>query len=347
MKIVIAEDNRFFRRLLEVNLTQWGHEVVQCEDGEAAWELLSMEDSPKLAILDWEMPKMQGVDICRELRKLKDKPYVYIILLTAKSRKDDLVEGMTAGADDYITKPFEPLELEVRLRAATRIVKLQEDLLAAWKAEEVRAKEDSLTGLWNHSSIIQILSQELDRSSRNGTSLGIIMADIDNFKRINDSYGHLEGDRVLRRISEVLKSNLRTYDSVGRFGGEEFLIVLPSCDIRHTEYLAERLLRSVARDKALMIGEGETLTLSLGASCVRGHTGGTAKSAIKMADDALYEAKRSGRNRVVMREFLGDLSVSPLPSPPLPIPGDRPGRAYCEEEVRDDSSRNRRSGGGK
>ena len=209
MRILIAEDNRFFRRLIEVNLKQWGHEVVSCEDGACAWELLNKEDAPKLAILDWDMPGMQGTDICRELRKLSDRPYIYIIMLTAKSGKDELVQGLDSGADDYVTKPFEPVELQVRLRAATRIVRLQEDLIAACKAAEVRAKEDSLTGLWNHAAILEIVKAEIERSCRQQRPLGLVLADVDHFKRINDTCGHLEGDRVLRRIADVIKLNVQ------------------------------------------------------------------------------------------------------------------------------------------
>ncbi|MFH1113325.1 MAG: diguanylate cyclase [Pseudomonadota bacterium] len=298
MRILIAEDNRFFRRLLEVNLKQWGHDIVQCEDGQQAWDVLKGEDPPRLAVLDWEMPKKHGVEICRDVRELKDRPYVYIILLTAKNRQDDLVEGLESGADDYITKPFDPVELKVRLRAGIRIVQLQDDLLSAYRAAEMRAKEDSLTGLWNHSAILDILRKELSRSARRHSWVGVIMADMDQFKKINDSHGHLKGDRVLKRAADVLRKGVRSYDSVGRYGGEEFLIVLPACDLREAGILAERLRVAAERDSMNDGSPGSNWTISLGVTAVKGSNGMTPDFAIRTADQALYRAKDRGRNCV-------------------------------------------------
>lgn len=300
MKVLVAEDNRFFRRLVEANLQQWGHEVVGCEDGSQAWDLLVQDCPPRLALLDWEMPKIQGVEICRRLRALKDRPYVYLILLTAKSRKDDIIQGLDSGADDYVTKPFDPVELRVRLRAATRILQLHEDLTAACEAAEQRAKEDPLTGLWNHSAILAILQRELDRSSRSGGRLGLILADVDYFKRINDSYGHLVGDRVLRSIGQVMRENVRSHDSVGRYGGEEFLVVLPDCCEADVVNLAERLRKAVLAD-CVRDGERILRTMSFGCTCVDGKPHTCLDSVVHAADEALYQAKRNGRNRIEMQ----------------------------------------------
>ena len=316
MKILIAEDNRFFRRLIEVNLKQWGHEVIPCEDGAEAWEVLRREDCPHLAILDWEMPKMLGIEICKAVRALRNHPYIYIIILTAKSNKDDLVIGLDSGADDYITKPFEPLELQVRLRAGTRIVQLQEDLTSALKAAEVRAREDSLTGLWNHAAIIEILKNEMDRSSRQRRPVGVVMADVDHFKRINDTSGHMEGDRVLKRVAEVVCANIRPYDSVGRYGGEEFLIVLPECDLQRAADLAERLRKATEFDTKLALQDGTRITMSFGvtaaATLARDHW----EAVVNAADKAMYKAKGTGRNRVA----LGSVAEPPLVPPSTPVP---------------------------
>jgi two-component system cell cycle response regulator len=302
MRILIAEDNRFFRRLLEVSLKQWGHDVVQCEDGKQAWDILNGESPPRLAVLDWEMPKKHGVEICRDLRELKERPYVYVILLTAKNRQDDLVEGLESGADDYITKPFDPVELKVRLRAGTRIVQLQDDLLSAYRAADTRAKEDSLTGLWNHSAILDILHKELSRSTRQHSWVGVIMADMDQFKKINDVYGHLTGDNVLKRIAKLLKKGVRSYDSVGRYGGEEFLIVLPVCNLHEAGMLAERLRASAEKDSVKRGLAGAAWTMSLGVTAVKGSNGVTPDLAIRTADRALYKAKNRGRNCVEILE---------------------------------------------
>ncbi len=296
MRMLIAEDNRFFRRLLESNLKKWGHEVVACDNGAEAWTILQEEDTPKLAILDWDMPGMQGIEICRELRKLKDRPYVYVIMLTAKSKKEDMVEGLESGADDYLTKPVDPIEFRVRVRAATRIVQLQDDLLEANRASELRAKQDSLTGLWNHSAIINLLQNELDRAWRQKTTLGVIMGDLDHFKHINDSHGHLAGDNVLRDAASELKAILRSYDSLGRYGGEEFLIILPDCDGDNLLKLAERLRASIAEKERAYAECNFRCTMSFGLVMVKGTRPHSAEEVIRRADQALYEAKHNGRN---------------------------------------------------
>jgi two-component system, cell cycle response regulator len=312
MKILVAEDNRFFRRLIEVNLKQWGHEIISCGDGAEAWEILKEEDRPHMAILDWEMPEMEGIEVCKAVRALKNRPYVYIILLTAKNRRDDLVIGLDSGADDYITKPFEPVEFQVRLRAGTRIVQLQEELLSAFRAAEVRSKEDSLTGLWNHAAIIEMLKNEMDRSSRRRRPLGVIMADVDNFKRINDSNGHMEGDRVLKRVAELMRANIRPYDFVGRYGGEEFLILLPECGEQHSIDLAERLRMAVESDLKPALRGDLKLTMSFGVTSAETLARDYWEEAVRAADKALYEAKGNGRNKVVFRPVAGpSFSVVP------------------------------------
>lgn len=305
MRILLAEDDLITRRLLEVQLKNWGHDLVVCSDGQQAWEELKHETSPKLVVLDWMMPGMDGLTLSREIRKLETKPYTYIILLTAKSRKEDIIEGLEAGADDYITKPFDPQELRVRIRAATRIVQLQEELLSALRASEFQATHDSLTGLWNRYAILGILKKELSRSDREELSIGVIMADVDHFKKINDTYGHLAGDEVLRQTASRIVSSLRPYDSVGRYGGEEFLMVMPSCSITNALNIAERL-RSTFEKNPISNAEGTfPVTLSFGLVLVNGKDCQDTDIIVGRADDSLYKAKNSGRNRV---EFGGEIS---------------------------------------
>jgi len=245
MKILIAEDHPVTRKMLESQLRKWGHDVVVCSDGASAWETLQQEDSPRLVVLDWMMPGINGIDICRELRKLERQPYMYIILLTSRNSKEDVVEGLEAGADDYVIKPFDPNELQVRIRAGARIVQLQEDLLSALRISEFQASHDALTRLWNRAAILQTLDRELARSVREGTSLGLLVADIDHFKRVNDQFGHLAGDAVLREVSRRMLQVARPYDSVGRYGGEEFFVILPHCDANSAAGMAERLRAAI------------------------------------------------------------------------------------------------------
>jgi two-component system, cell cycle response regulator len=298
VRILIAEDDLVSRKLLEANLTKWGHEVVVCSDGAQAWQVLSGEDPPNLVVLDWMMPEMDGVTLCGEIRKLEKHPYTYVILLTSKSLKEDVVAGLEAGADDYIIKPFDVHELKVRIRAGTRIVRLQEDLISALRASEFQASHDALTGLWNRRAILEMIQQELDRSDRVGTNLGLVICDVDHFKQVNDNYGHLAGDAVLRELAKRIDSSLRSYDSVGRYGGEEFIILIPGSDSAAAAELAERLRASVA-DLPMQTNEGEfRCTMSFGATALNKRQDFDLNSLIREADEALLLAKNTGRNRV-------------------------------------------------
>jgi two-component system, cell cycle response regulator len=297
VRVLVAEDDPITRKLLQVHLTKWGHEVVVCADGAEAWDVLSRDDSPKLAVLDWMMPGMDGVTICREIRSQERQSYIYVILLTAKTRKEDVIEGLEAGADDYIAKPFDAHELKVRVRAGSRIIRLQEDLMSALAASEYQASHDALTGLLNRKAIIELLKKELLRADRQTAPLGVIVADLDHFKRINDSHGHLAGDVVLKEVAAIMLKSVRPYDSAGRYGGEEFLIVCPACDAECARGVAERLRRLLS-ETPLVSTEGVfNVTMSFGVASVNCE-GMDADSIIRMADHALYEAKELGRNAV-------------------------------------------------
>jgi diguanylate cyclase (GGDEF)-like protein len=245
------------------------------------------------------MPGMEGIEICKNIRNDAKESYTYIILLTAQQRDEDLVIGMEAGADDYIIKPFKHNELRVRLRAGWRIVDLQNELLAARKILRAKASHDSLTGLLNHEEILGILDKELARSLRDGACVSIIMADIDHFKKINDTYGHIAGDAVLRITAQKMHSLMRTYDSIGRYGGEEFLIILPECCLDCAVAFAERLRSDICSD-SMDTSEGMIqVSISLGVACSSGKEVMRGEnSLVRVADKALYKAKDNGRNRV-------------------------------------------------
>jgi diguanylate cyclase (GGDEF)-like protein len=295
-RILIADDSVVSRRLLQATLEQFGYEVVTVGDGAAAWEELRTPDSPQLAILDWVMPGYTGPEVCRLVRDEQSERYRYLMLLTSRTQKQDLITGMESGADDYITKPFDRQELEVRLRAAVRILQLQNELLAAREALREQATRDSLTKLWNRSTIMDLLSRELSRMEREDSSVGLLMIDIDHFKSVNDTYGHLAGDEVLRQMARRMLAGVRHYDAVGRYGGEEFLVILPGCDLHCIERHADRLRLSLTREP-ILIGTTElTVTASVGATYAVPACQTTAQTLLRTADDALYEAKRSGRN---------------------------------------------------
>jgi two-component system cell cycle response regulator len=298
VKVLIADDDRISRRLLEATLTRWGYEVVVTHDGLEAWQVLQEIDTPVLAILDWMMPGMDGVDVCRRVRQRAQEPYIYLLLLTTKGRREHLIEGLDAGADDYLTKPFDPHELQVRLRAGSRIVTLQAEIIAAREKLRIQATHDPLTGVWNRRAILDMLSNEVVRSTRDGTPVAVAIADLDHFKQINDSYGHIAGDIALCETVNRMRTLLRPYDAIGRYGGEEFLIVLPGCTTQDALKLAERLRLGIGQEM-ITIPEGRvTVTSSLGLAASDTIEAPDAMSLIRAADAALYRAKACGRNRI-------------------------------------------------
>jgi two-component system cell cycle response regulator len=314
VKILIAEDDRVSRRVLEMFLLKWGYEVVLATDGIQAWEVLQSSDAPRLALLDWMMPGKDGIQLCREIRKRDGQPYVYVVLLTAKGQKQDLLEGLEAGADDYVVKPFDAAELRARLRAGERILELQSQLMAAGEALRFQANHDPLTGLYNRAAILDLLHRELPRSHREGRSLGIVLLDLDNFKHINDTRGHLAGDAVLREVARRMSAGIRAYDAVGRYGGEEFLIVVPSSDAMGTLGQAERIRASLV-DRPVEAPEGEILvTASMGVVSTDIVAAADTDALLRAADAALYRAKSGGRNRAELAAAVDEAAES-LQSP--------------------------------
>lgn len=299
LKLLVAEDNPVFQSMLRNMLTRWGYDVMIAQDGLKAWELLESTDAPRLAVLDWMMPGIDGVEICRRLRAAPREPYIYVVLLTARTEAGDLVEGMDAGADDYLTKPLKAHELRVRLRAGRRIIELQEQLLKAREALRVQATYDELTGLLNRRCILKVLDDEMARSSREPQPLSALMLDLDFFKAINDTRGHLAGDAVLREAAARMKSCVRRYDSVGRYGGEEFLMILPGCDLQGACMQAERIREAIGTVPFVVFGEPVSVTCCIGVSCRTRNTLLEAGALLREADRQLYQAKDQGRNRVM------------------------------------------------
>ena len=297
-RVLAAEDNPVFQSMLRSMLTKWGYQAVIVRDGVEAWHLLQSPDAPRLAVLDWMMPGMDGVEVCRRVRAADLEPYVYILLLTARTESQDLVEGMDAGADDYLTKPFNAHELRVRLRAGSRILDLQEELMAAREALREQATHDSLTGLLNRASILESFENELARSSRASQPVSLLMVDLDRFKAINDTYGHLTGDAVLREAARRMKSAVRRYDAIGRYGGEEFLIVLPGCQGEAARYQAERIREAVSAAPFSSGSQSLPVTCSIGVSWREQPRAADIDGLVREADLALYSAKAAGRNRV-------------------------------------------------
>jgi two-component system cell cycle response regulator len=311
MKVLIADDSIVSRHMLEATVRKWGYEPVVACDGQEAWDILQQEHAPQLAILDWVMPQLTGPEVCRLTRQQQKDKYTYMLLLTSKNQREDLIEGMDAGADDYITKPFNHHELQVRLRAGRRIVDLQSELLLTQAALRQQATHDALTKVYNRHSIFEVLGRELGRAERENLPIGLALLDIDFFKTVNDTYGHIAGDAVLVEAARRIKASIRSYDSIGRYGGEEFLVILPGCDEECTRNQAERIRRGLASEPMPIHEDAYSdvslaLTASFGATTVLPGYAVSIEDVLRIADESLYEAKRAGRNRVAFRSMLGE-----------------------------------------
>ncbi len=301
VRVLAAEDNPVFQTMLKSMLLKWNYAPVIARNGLQALEILQAEDSPRLVVLDWMMPGLDGIEVCRRIRTEGREPYRYILLLTARTESQDLVEGMEAGADDYLTKPFNSHELRVRLRAGQRILELQEQLLQAREALRAQATHDALTGTLNRAAVLDALERELERSYREHHPVSLLIADIDRFKSVNDTHGHLAGDAVLREAGRRMKAVLRPYDAVGRYGGEEFLIILERSDSEAAHTEAERIRVSLANEPFAVGSNRISVTCSVGVATHQGGKRLRADDLVKRADLALYDAKNAGRNMVRFR----------------------------------------------
>ena len=297
MKILIIEDELIFRRMVKKYLLEAGYEIVEAEDGLSAWELFQKEPF-QLVITDWMMPGLDGPELVHKIRTSGQKSYTYIIMLTAMDDKDNIVLGLESGADEYLTKPFNSRELIARVASGMRILRLEEELMQARVQMEALAMHDGLTGLLNRRAIEEYAEAEFNMADRKKQAMSVILLDIDHFKNVNDRFGHKFGDVVLRQVAQTLKEDLRNYDRVGRWGGEEFLLILPSTELKDAVTVAERLRsKTAAVQTSLENGETFSIHISLGTACTTGQFQSLAKL-IDAADQALYQAKQSGRNRV-------------------------------------------------
>jgi len=295
MRVLIADDNAISRVTLQHAVLRWGYEALMAENGAQAWEILADPGAPSLAILDWVMPYLTGPEVCRRVRETRREPYPYILLLTSKNTKTETVQGLEAGADDYIVKPFDEHELRARLRIGKRLVDLQVDLLTAREELRERANKDLLTMLPNRSAIDTTLEQELSRCHRDRRTVGVILLDLDHFKKINDTYGHFAGDAVLRETATRLRGNMRPYDQVGRYGGEEFLVILPNCDLEQAAMQAERMRQKLQSSPMTVDGTEMSVSASFGVTVSDGSER-SPEAFVRVADEALYRAKANGRN---------------------------------------------------
>jgi two-component system, cell cycle response regulator len=302
VRILLVEDSAIDRQQIGCYLKEWNLEFAVAKDGLEAWSRLQSPDAPNLVLLDWMLPGLDGIELSRRIRTLGvNGAYIYTVILTAKDKKQDLLAAMAAGADDYLSKPVDPSELKARILVGKRILDLHQSLRFA-------ATHDFLTKLLNRAEILASLKRELSRSEREDKPVAIIMADVDHFKQINDALGHTVGDNVLKEVAERLKSDLRPYDLVGRYGGEEFLIVLPNCSLKVATRRADEIRHLVCKDAIVTTFARVPLTVSMGVTAADRMQNPTIEELLQQADGALYAAKQNGRNCV--QGFLaGDLAT--------------------------------------
>jgi diguanylate cyclase (GGDEF)-like protein len=291
MKILLVEDSYIERKKIGAYLTDWGLDYVGVGSGTEAIKLLEGANPPDLALLDWLLPGMDGIDVLRRIRKLNKGSYIYAVMLTAKTQKQDRITAMEAGADDYLSKPVDPTELRSRIMVGKRILELQHSLRFA-------ATHDFLTGLLNRSEILAALEREMARAAREEKPTTVILCDVDHFKRVNDTLGHAAGDEVLKEVARRLKLDLRPYDTVGRYGGEEFLIILPGCSAEAGARRADGIRQLVGKDRIPTPSGDTSTTISMGVTCTVARRDHPIADFLREADVSLYLAKSNGRNRV-------------------------------------------------
>ncbi len=298
MKVLVADDSPTARFALRKNLTAWGYDVVEASEGKKAWNLLNEDSPPRIAVLDWMMPGLDGVEICRKLRERKNGPFVYTILLTSKSEQEDLVYGLENGAHNFQSKPYSPIELRSHVNVGKRLVESDDKIKEYAEEMERLATTDSLTGIFNRRHFLECGEKELARSKRYGRPMSVLLIDVDHFKIINDTFGHAAGDKTLRIITRTCIDTLRENDLFGRLGGEEFAVVLPENDEPCAVDAAERLRKTMEELKVAFEDKIIRFTISIGVASSE-LSDKTIEVILKRADDALYKAKKCGRNRVI------------------------------------------------
>jgi two-component system chemotaxis response regulator CheY len=300
MEILIIDDDPVTCQILRASLVRAGYSVIERHNGQDGWECIQ-DQSIRLVITDWMMPDLEGPELIRRVREANFEKYMYMIILTGKGDKTDIIQGLTAGADDYLVKPVDLEELYARINIGKRILDLEERLTMANEQLEAMAMHDSLTQLLNRRAIYNHAEAELNRAKRDTDPVSILLIDIDTFKRVNDTHGHLIGDYAICHIADCIRGSVRSYDWIGRWGGDEFLVVLPQTDPIGEKTVAERIRDGIhSSPLPLHTGENLFLTVSIGASSAGKPEELSLELLLQRADNALYQAKQDGRNCIAV-----------------------------------------------
>ena len=296
MDVLIVDDDAITRFALSTAVEEWGFVPVLAENADQALKTLATETTPHLLIIDWSMPGMSGPDLCKTIRKREDGQFFYILMLTGKEGNEAIIEAMEAGADDFLRKPFDHRVLKVRIAAGSRIVRLEQTL-------NQLASRDALTQCWNRRMIDELFANSIAESTRKRSKFSVMVLDIDHFKRVNDTFGHSGGDAALKHVVNILNTNLREYDQVGRYGGEEFVILLPATDRNEAWGVAERIRSAIQFQPTILNDDLKIeLTVSIGIAEFDRSRDANQSAFFERADKALYTAKQTGRNRIICSE---------------------------------------------
>ena len=295
MKILIADDSPTTRFVLKKNLNKWNYDVVEASDGITAYNILQNDDPPRIAILDWNMPGMDGVSICKKIRSEPNKPFIYKILLTSRSSTEDLVFALDNGAHNFQSKPFKPIEIRSHVKVGHRLVEADDKLKEYADTMKKLATVDPLTNAFNRRYFMEHAEQEFKRSLRYQRPFSLLIIDIDHFKKINDNYGHACGDEVLKAITSLFKEELRNSDIFARIGGEEFAVILPETNAVKAVEVGQRIRIKIKNYDIPYNNINIKITISIGISSINDKSK-SLDELLKNADDALYDVKKCGRN---------------------------------------------------
>jgi diguanylate cyclase (GGDEF)-like protein len=316
MRILVVEANEESRKSLYETLDGWGYQVTAIEDPAAALGSFQRESPPAMVLLGSLTDRVSVKQLCRGIREFGEKPYIYILLLAEKGQNEYTLEFLEAGADDYLTRPYDELELKARLRAGKRILDLREELRRAQATIGYQAYHDPLTGLWNRGAIIDALQRELARVRREKSPVGLLMVAIDGLKDVNDKYGHMAGDAAIRATARELRASLRPYDAIGRYGGEAFVIIVTGCDSRSSMKQAERFFETlkgrtvdISQWGKFVSGKDAALPIYYSIGVISGTGEHDSEILLRALEGALRQAREQGGNRIE--------SATP-PAPPQP-----------------------------
>jgi len=301
LKILVADDSAIYRKLVEHTLSDDNHNVIFAKNGREALDLYA-KHAPALVITDWTMPDITGLELCQKIRKDFKQHFAHIILLTSNTNKEQVVEGLAAVADDYLTKPFHQGELRARVNVGLRVVELHRQVQAKNRQLEEMALTDPLTGLSNRRAIDIWITRQLSAAARHDFTIWVAICDLDHFKKVNDTYGHDAGDTVLKAFAEVLKNNTRQSNICGRQGGEEFLAIITHVERDNSIIAFERIRKQIEEQKFNINTQNFSVTTSIGVAGFRGTRPPAFADLLASADAALYSAKHKGRNRIEYAE---------------------------------------------